>query len=842
MKQQGLTHTISLLAILGGFLANPAIAQNSSVADDDDDDMMVLEEVITTGTRTKGRSVQDSPAPIDVLSGDDLENQASTNIDDILRNVVPSYNVSAQPISDASTFVRPASLRGLAADHTLVLWNGKRRHRSAVINFYTAGESNGAQGPDVSLFPVVALKSVEVLRDGAAAQYGSDAIAGVINFRLKDDSDGGLIEARYSSTYEGDGDAYQIAANKGFALGSNGFLNISASYDESDPTSRSVQTAAASNAESLGFPGVPNPAQIWGSPRVHNDFKGIVNLGADINDNVRFYAFGNYAKKKATSGLYHRPALGRDGVYTFGSNVAIVDLDGVNVGGSCPTIAATDLAAIQDLSNNPNCWSLHDVYPGGFTPSLTGTVTDVAVVGGFEGELNNGMSFDISASAGRNETGFTVDSYNASFGPDSLTVMNAGSYVQTEQNINADFARPFAMNALASDLMVAFGFEYRTEKFQTLAGHEHSYAVGPYGDQGFLGSSQGYAGVNAAAVGSSSRSNIAAYVDIEADVTDSFLLAGALRWEDFDGFGSTTNAKLSARWDMTDSISLRSTYSTGFRAPTPGQENVRNISSLLDAGNIILSGILPPLDPLAVSVGGVQLQPEKSTSFSIGVVAALSELTLTIDYFDITVDDRISLSPFFAVDSPDFSTLRYYSNDFKTGTKGVDVVANYSVGMGAGITDFSLAANWTDTEVLNHNNLDSLRIRTIEDGIPAVRGNFRVQHVQDKWRALARANYFGKYYNGHISFTDMEPGAEFTLDLEFGYFFSDNIEVVVGASNVLNNFPDKVPDEGLPMNLGLIGTDALFDTKSAWGAEYPEFSPMGINGGIYYLRLRYLFD
>ncbi|PCI54603.1 MAG: TonB-dependent receptor [Alphaproteobacteria bacterium] len=832
MRKTQVISSISALALMGGFCATSMLAHAEEAKMEEN---IELEEIVTLGTRSKGRSVKDSPVPVDVISGDDFKNQSSTDINSMLRNIVPSYNVSAQPISDASTFVRPASLRGMAADHTLVLLNGKRRHRSAVINFYTAGESNGAQGPDVSVFPSIALQSIEVLRDGAAAQYGSDAIAGVINFRLKDASEGGSIEAKAGSTYSGDGDNFEIAVNKGFSLGSDGFLNLSASYSESDPTDRSVQTDAAAEAAALGFPGVPEKAQIWGSPRVHRDFKTVMNLGADISDNTRFYAFGNYANKKATSGLYHRPVLSRGGVFTFGSDAAVIDLDGAG-GESCPTVAANDLAGLQGLSEN--CWSLFKVFPGGFTPSLTGEVSDVSFAGGFEGELEGGLTFNISASAGRNEIAFTVDSYNASFGPDSETLMSAGGFVQSEQNINADFSYPVAVDNLVNDLMIAFGFEYRSEKFETKAGHEHSYAVGPYGALGFGGASQGYAGNNAAAVGVAKRSNIAAYLDVEAEVTDSFLLTGALRWEDFDGFGSTTNAKVSARWDLTEFFTLRSSFSTGFRAPTPGQANVRNISSLLNAGEITLSGIVPPTDPLASSVGGVELQPEKSKSFSIGTVIALGEIDVTIDYFDITLDDRISLSPFFDVDSPDFSSLRYYFNDFKTKTKGIDLVATYGVEMGEGTTDFSLAGNWTSNEVLESSNLDPLRIRTIEDGTPAIRGNFTISHMTDKWRVLGRANYFGSYYNGHISFTDIEPGKEVTIDLEVAYNISDNIELIVGASNIFNNFPDEIPDEGLPMTT-LLGTDALFDTKGAWGSKYPEFSPMGINGGTYYIRLRY---
>lgn len=835
MKNLEKMRILSSVPLITWLLSGHAIAQQQAENNNAESETEVISVL---GTRGNGRSVEDSPAPVDVIGAQDLARQSSTDISNMLRNIVPSYNVSAQPISDASTFVRPASLRGLAADHTLVLMNGKRRHRSAVINFYTAGDSNGAQGPDVSVFPSIALKTVDILRDGAAAQYGSDAIAGVVNFRLKDASEGGAVEFRTGRTFEGDGDTFYFAGNKGFELGSSGFFNISASYGESDPTDRSEQTNLAAQAEALGFSNVPNPAQVWGTPDVSEDFKSLFNMGIDINEQSSFYAFGNYARKEATSGLYHRPALGRTGVYTFGENAAIIDLDGVGTGVECPTILATDLDAIRALSNNANCWSLHEVYEGGFTPSLTGEVEDMSLVIGIKGEFDSELTYDFSASYGRNETGFTVDSYNLSFGPDSETVMDAGAYTQTETNLNADFTIPVNVEAFDGDTMVAFGFEYREETFEAEAGHQHSYDIGPYASQGFLSASQGYAGINIAGESDNSRSNIAVYIDAEADVTNSLLLTAALRYEDFDDFGSTVNSKVSARLDLTDSLSLRSSLSTGFKAPTPGQQNVRNISSILNAGNIELSGILPPLDPLAQSVGGTQLEPEESTSFAFGAVYSGDLVSVTLDYFNVGVDDRISLSPFFTVDSTQFSSLRYYTNDFETDTQGIDLVATSSIEMAGGSTDLSLAANWTDTEVKQHNNLDDLRIRTIEDGMPSVRGNFTIEHQRDDWRALARMNYFGSYYNGHISFTDFEPGSEVTLDLEFAYHLTDDTDLIVGATNIFNNFPDAIPDAGVPIT----GTDSLFDTKGAWGAKYPEFSPMGINGGTYYLRIVSHFD
>ena len=256
-----------------------------------------IEEIITTGTRSKARSIDDSPAPVDVLAGTYFENQGDTDLQNLLRNIVPSYNVNMQPISDAATVVRPANLRGLAPDHTLVLINGKRRHRAAVIYWLGNGVANGAQGPDISAIPSIALKQVEVLRDGAAAQYGSDAIAGVMNFILKDDTDGLEVEGKYGEYSEGDGETYMVAANLGLPLTETGFANFSFEYGESDSTSRSVQRDDAAALYAAGNTFVADPAQIWGSPEITDDIKFWGNIGIDLGNNSEAYAFGNYSTK-----------------------------------------------------------------------------------------------------------------------------------------------------------------------------------------------------------------------------------------------------------------------------------------------------------------------------------------------------------------------------------------------------------------------------------------------------------------------------------------------------------------------------------------------------------------
>ncbi len=290
------TALLSLLVPLSVALPQQSFAQ--------DDEM--IEEIVTTGTRARERSVSESMVPIDVISAEDFSNQGDTDLSNLLRTVVPSYNVNSQPISDAATIVRPANLRGLAPDHTLVLVNGKRRHRAAVIYWLGNGVSDGAQGPDISAIPSIALKQVEVLRDGASAQYGSDAIAGVMNFILKDSIDGASIEAKYGEFQEGDGQAFSVMGNIGLPLGSDGFANLSFEYGESDPTDRSVQRDDAAGLIAAGNTAVANPAQVWGSPEVADEIKLWGNFGIELDNNAQLYAHANYVSKTVTGGFYFR--------------------------------------------------------------------------------------------------------------------------------------------------------------------------------------------------------------------------------------------------------------------------------------------------------------------------------------------------------------------------------------------------------------------------------------------------------------------------------------------------------------------------------------------------------
>ena len=899
---------------------------NTTTAFAQDSGPTVEDEIITIGTRRKARSAADTPAPVDIISGVELTNQAANDPLDILRTSVPSFNVNTQPISDAATIIRPANLRGLSPDNTLVLMNGKRRHRGSVISFLGGGIADGAQGVDISAFPAIGLKQVEVLRDGASSQYGSDAIAGVMNFQLKDAPDGGMVEVKYGSTYEGDGDNFSIAANKGFALGDKGFINVTAEFSETDGTVR-----ATDRTDVLGLynAGVISPsdnstinsytdqyAQYWGQPDITDNVKLFANSALEVGDNTEVYFFGNYAKRTAEGGFFFRNPTNRGGVYRgpvldgddftsvlslndngtpdnddddFYQNAANVTIDNtvnsILVGAldgnrdSCPAgIPLTgggglvmDPTVLGTVTSSQNCFSFVETIPTGFVPRFGGDNTDIAITGGLRGELNvgSGLGYDFSATHGANNTEFFIkNTVNASLGPNTPRDFVPGEYKQTETILNADFTYEIPVSTF--DLGIAFGGEWREETFDITAGDDASFALGPLATQGFSSSSNGFGGF--ANNNSATQDSYAGYVELEADVTDQLTLQGALRYEDYSAFGDTLNYKIAGLYKVTDDIRVRGTYSTGFHAPTAGQATVTNVTTQIIGGNLIDQGTLPlASEPGILAADFIESQfgerptlgTEEAKNASLGVAFETGPVSWTVDGFHIKVDNRIALSEDVAfLDALDFAAtqsgltlptgatvssaldflaantnlnrsaftgfedlteFRYFTNSFDTRTQGVDVVARMPFDIGSGDSTFVLAANYTDTEVTNRGTINPIsdgRVQALEELLPNVKGFATVTHQQGKLRGLLRANYYGSWFdNGN----DFKVGSEVLIDAEIGYEAMEGLELIAGAANLLDAYPDVNPGQG--------GTGQL----------YPESSPIGFAGGQYYVKARYTF-
>jgi iron complex outermembrane receptor protein len=811
-------------------------------ADDAADD---AEVIVVVGSRAAPRSVGDSPVPVDVISGDEFLKNGAIDMVSMLASVVPSFNVNAQPISDAATLIKPANLRGLPPDNTLILVNGKRRHRASVISFLGGGVSDGSQGPDVSVIPTIALKQVEILRDGAAAQYGSDAIAGVINFVLKDAADGGMFEAKYGEFYEGDGKTSQYSANIGLPLSDAGFVNVSFEIKNQDPTSRSVQRDDALALIAAGNTNIRTPvAQVWGTPELKDDFKVWINSGLDLGGGKEAYMFANWAERDVEGGFFFRNPNTRGGVFSgdSGATLLVGDLTPLDAN-TCPTVAITgdvpDPVAFAAVAADPNCFSFREMFPGGFTPFFGGKVVDTSIVAGTRGEFKNGIGYDFSGYLGENYTDFQINNtVNASLGPDTPTAFHAGRYTQREKAFNADFVK------LVDTTNYAWGVEWRQDTFEIGAGDAASFEIGPLATQGFSSGSNGFNGFSTRSQGSFSRHNVSLYGDIEKEVSDALTVDFALRYEDFSDFGETTNFKLTGRYQVNDAFSVRGGVSSGFRAPTIGQSNVTNVTTAFDSSlRLVDQATLPPTNPISVQKGGKQLQPEDSNSYSAGFVYENDDLFITADYFHIEVTDRIAQTSDLPVtpadialllsqgvaDAANFTSIKYFTNDFDTTTEGLDLVVSYSAEIVEGVdTKFNFAYNHTTTTVDSFNPaiINATRIRQLEDNLPTDKFTFTIAHSQGNFDSFFRINYYGDYYEAHLDAGSLPINVDsaYTVDAEVAYNVTEDVRLAVGAQNLFDEFPQNNPWSGVA------------------GAKYPVTSPYGFNGGFWYLKGQYMFN
>ena len=706
------------------------------------------------------------------------------------------------------------------------------------------------RGRDISPIPAIALKRVEVLRDGASAQYGSDAIAGVMNFQLKDSYQGGSIEFKPGIFQEGDGFTYSAAGNIG--LGSErGWANLSMEYGNADETVRSYQRQDAIDLIAAGNTNVADPAQRWGQPFVRNDVKFFANYGAGLTDAIKLYGHANYASKEVEGGFYFRNPNTRGSVFSGdgGATLLIGDLDGVGSGGECPTVTITDNVpdseALNSVLNDNNCFTFQESQggrwpgrPGGFTPRFGADTVDRSILLGIKGTIADPtITWDLSASNGRHHADFFIfNTVNASLGPDSPTSFNPGDYIQLDTNLNLDLTFP-----VNEQLFLAAGAEYRTEEFEIVAGDEASWQIGPLARQGFSSGSNGFPGFPDIAAGTWSRSNSAFYVEAELNALENWLLVGAVRYENFDDFGTTTNYKLATNYGLSDDLKLRGGYSTGFRAPTPGQQNAFNVSTQFDLvlNDLVNNGTIPSTNPVAELVGGKPLDAEKSTNFTAGIVADLSGGNLTIDFFQILLKDRLALSEDFNLTENlteeqitqlengevpyvrNLTNFRYFTNDFETTTKGLDIVLTVPAGNG----DLIFANNFTETEVTDYNpeTLSQGRIMELEQSLPTYRASLTLtQAVSPELNLLGRWHYYSSWFDGDDTATYRSDGH--LLDLEASYGLGNGLMVSVGGQNALNTYSDENPN-----------------APRGVGNKYSQFSPFGYSGAFWYGKLRYGF-
>ena len=780
-------------------------------------------DVFVTGTRAAARTAMKSPTPIDGFDDLSLRRQGNGDLTETLKNLVPSFN--ATPLTgDGAAFVRPTSMRGLPPDNILVMTNSKRRHRSALISHFGAAMNVGAQAVDVGMIPSIAIKKLEVLRDGAAAQYGSDAIAGVMNFMLKDNSSGYQVHVTGGQWMEapngrgGETDV-TIAANVGLPLTDNGFVNLSFEYADRPYLSRGNQHASAADGYKGWDANDPDqdvdewqPAMEWGRP-ISSGFKSVWNAGLKISDNVSAYSFGNYADTFGEYSFFLR-APGKSGALT-----------------------AVPLNPADPSEGN---FSWGDTYPLGFTPRLEGHGNDFSSVVGVKGDMEMGLNYDFSASYGKNHIHYYLkNTLNLSWGPYSPHNFDIGDLEQAETNLNADFTY-----ALSDAINLAFGAEWREESYTMFQGQKESWMPGPWANVALLinpevpGDStvytapglaaNGMPGTSPDAGGVFDRQNTAFYADVEYAMGDALLLQFAARSEDFSDFGKTSNIKVAGRYSFGDLATLRGGYSTGFRAPTPGQSNYTGIVTSFDGptGMQVQEGTVRPTDQLAIDLGGAPLVPEEATNTSFGFTSSpIDNLSLTFDLYTIDIVNKIIKSRSLAVENnPEFKKLAFYTNALDTKTSGYDLVLTYRMGN----TNLGLAMNHNETEVVEQrqiNGEDPISaglIDNIENNLPKDRITATVtQDFGDALSLMVRLNNYSETIDERSAQDVIDPIT--FIDVELSYAVSNNLNVVFGANNVTNAYPNEI------------------DTRASQGMPYPRRSPLGYHGGMTYIRLVYDF-
>jgi iron complex outermembrane receptor protein len=807
----------SALALSAALLAAPALAAEAPAATPSAD-ATTIEAVIVTGTRQTGVRAIDSAAPVQVVDSGTLSRTGQSDLRLALSNLTPSFSAQAFG-GDAANLTLSARLRGTSANQTLVLINGKRRHTTANLAVL-AGAYQGSAAADLNFIPVAAISRVEVLTDGAAAQYGTDAIAGVINIILKDDDHGGELSGAGGAYYERDGETSSLSANIGFAPTDDSYLNLTFENRFHDfsfrgaPDARIVGSSvvAANPTWPTIIQDYPYVNRIAGDARYQLNV-GAFNAGFKPTETLEVYSFGTYGQKKATAYENYR------------------------------------------LPNR-----LPSLYPGGFSPRLETLEKDYALTGGIKGQAFGGWTFDLSSTYGKDDHEVRVrNSANLQLFADTSatpTQFHVGDFIATQWTNNLDVSREFAVG-WASPLNVALGLEQRDESYEIKAGDPASR---------YKSGSQSYPGFALTDAAKHDRDSWAAYVDLAASPVENLKLDLAARHEHFSDFGSTDIVKLTGRYDFTPTFALRGTASTGFRAPTLAELNY----SATNVSPTTAFVQLPPNSAGARLLGLDGLDPEKSKNLSFGLVAQpLSRVSLTVDAYQIKIEDRIvgsgalygkiggavvnaaitnAITANGNVLDPSVGTtgINVFTNGLDTRTRGIEVLASTWTDLGDhGRIDWTLGANLNQTKVtriaappagLGGSVLfDKTAIANLEHASPRYKVNLTSLYSSGKWTVNLVNTVYGpawSYSNVNGAFFKDRIKTHLITDLEFAYKITPSLRAAWGANNLFDVYPD---------NLNPAGVAASVAAGNPGVALYPSFSPFGINGGYYYGKLTYSF-
>ena len=801
------------------------------------------EKIVVVGTRRSLRSVAESTVPVDVLTSEEMVSTGQLEMSQVLANLVPSFNFPNATIADGTDHARPAVLRGLAPDHTLVLINGKRRHSGALLNLNgTVGR--GSTAVDMNNIPASAIKRVEILRDGAAAQYGSDAIAGVINIVLKDADEGGSISVthgRYETDMAGspelletkvgadgnlefveggprsrsDGDTTTVSANWGTSIAKDGFLNLSFELRDKEPTNRSGYDVRENYARLDDGSLDPRELTIdrynhkFGKAEVE-DIAFFYNFGYELENNMNLYSFGSYSTRDGKSAGFYRRA--------------------------------------KDSRNIP------EIYPDGFLPHIVSDVKDTSFAIGINGETGD-WQWDLSSNYGKNDFALgVVNSLNTSLGVSSPTEFDNGALIYDQWIINLNANTSFDLGD--KEVFFASGIEYRKENYEITVGEQASYItqLDADGNPVAAGGAQVLSGFSPDSATDRDRNNVAVFAEFDTYITDNLNLVLAGRYEDYSDFGSNFTSKLAARYAMSDDLSLRGAVSTGFRAPSLAQTSYTSVATVFENGIPNEVGLFTPDNPAAIALGAKQLEAEESVNMTLGFVYEYEDFSLSVDAYSIDIDDRIVLSENLSGDAvsailadagvQNVQRVRYFTNAIDTTTEGVDIVATYNVQTnGYGSVRLSAALNLNDTEVTNVKEnppeLNALgdsyqvfaqrEISRFELGTPDKKLNLASTWTYDDWVVTLRSTFYGEVVDASSNPDNHEVLDEkWITDLDVGYHLTENLKISVGANNLFDQYPTDT--------ISLVGASTFNRVF-----PYSGFSSYSIDGRFVYGNISYQF-
>lgn len=782
---------------------------------------VTLTGVELVGTRSLKRSSTETPVPVDIIPVSKVVNQLGlVEINSILHYVAPSFNANRQSGADGADHVDPATLRGLGPDQTLVLINGKRRHQSSLVNLY-GSRGRGNTGTDLNAIPAAAIERIEVLRDGASAQYGSDAIAGVVNIILKSSVNEltatatvGTYMTGYGSTLKLDGEKvlenqtdglqYNANINYGFKLKDNGFFNITGDYLNKAKTYRP-------NYEPI-FP--DNYRQKFGDGSYAN-YRAFFNNKISLGGSTEFYSFGGYNRREGEAYAYTRSPESERNVLS--------------------------------------------IYPDGFNPLITSEITDKSISFGIRSKFC-GWNTDFNGTTGSNRFQYGVEkTLNASLESASPTAFDAGGFQLAQQTLGVSASKNF--ETVGAGMNLAFGSEFRYEQYEIFAGETASwkqyvdgngqppiFAINGPGDTTFRpGGSQGFPGFQPKDVVKARRKNWAAYADAEFDITKSILVAAAVRVENYSDFGWTDNYKLATKLKVNNNLSFRGSWSTGFRAPSLPQVHFSSTFTNVVAGQIFDQVISPNTSALAKAVGIPQLKEETSNNYSIGFVAKIAKkFNLTVDAYQIKVKDRIVLTGLFDTGDDQIGSIleglnvgaaQFFTNAVDTKTSGVDIIGTYNTSFSKSKLNVTLAANFNRMKVLAVHTTPQLAGKEeVYFGVreryfllasaPDHKVNLSLDYTINRFNLFARVSRFSGLRLIDFNFDETQPDIykpRHTLDLTFGFKVSNNFDIAIGGANILDTYP-TIQDPGLT------------ETGGMWDAVQ-----MGHGGAFFFGKIAYHF-